>query len=251
MVEISKALEKQGLKFTRSGATGRLDDHLYMYNMPYTYTAEQIRKIRTYIFHMPDGRVPRIIMVTSALPSEGKTLIASNLAIAIAKGEDQHVLLVECDLRRPALHHLFKYEPSPGMSEIIQGKKRIAECLIKTPIEKLTILPAAKESPANPSELLESKVLASLIQELAERYNDRFVIIDTPPIQATVDPKIIADHVEGIIFVARYRYTQESDFKMALSSLPREKIIGTVLNAVDVMPAAKYKYRKYNYHKYY
>jgi protein-tyrosine kinase len=251
MVEISKAFEKENIEPSIAGMSGSLDDHLYMYHMPYSYTAEQIRKIRTHIFHMPDGERKRVIMVTSSLPSEGKSVIASNLAIAIAKGEDQHVLLVECDLRRPALQDLFHYPPTPGISEIIQGKKSITDCLIKTPIEKLTILSSAKEPPANPSELLESKKLGPLLDELAQRYPDRFLIIDTPPVQATVDPKIIADHVEGIVFVARYRYTSVSDFTMSLAALPREKILGIVLNAVDILPAQKFKYRKYNYHKYY
>ncbi len=251
-MKLSKAMEKQdqGL-MKQAGMTGRLDDHLYMYHMPYSYTAEQIRKLRTYLFHMPDKSVPRVIMITSALPGEGKSLIASNLAIAIAKGDDQYVLLVECDLRKPSLHNLFKYPPSKGVSEIIQGTARIEDCLIKTPIDKLTILPSAQEAPANPSELLESKKMSSLIKELSERYSDRFLIIDTSPIQATVDPKIIADQVEAIVMVARYRYTKESDFKMALEGLPKDKIVGTVLNALDELPARKYKYSKYNYHKYY
>ncbi|HPW69381.1 MAG: CpsD/CapB family tyrosine-protein kinase [Desulfomonilia bacterium] len=251
-MDLWKLLEKQDIEGLNEAAiTGRLDDHLYMYHMPYSYTAEQIRKLRTYLFHMPDKAPPRILMVTSALPSEGKTVIASNLAISIAKGEDQHVLLVECDLRKPSMYDLFKYPPSKGVAEILQGTADVAECLIKTPIDKLTILPAAKESPPNPSELLESKKMSQLIEELAQRYLDRFLVIDTSPIQATVDPKIIADQVEGIIVVARYRYTRESDFRMALESLPKNKILGTVLNAVDELPAKKYKYKKYNYHKYY
>lgn len=128
----------------------------------------------------------------------------------------------------------------------------MSECLIKTSIEKLTILPAAKEPPANPSELLESKKTGALIKELADRDGDWFVIIDTPPIQATVDPRILADVVEGIIMVARYRYARESEFKMALEALPKDKVIGTVLNAVDELPVKKYKYNKYkNYNNYY
>ena len=190
-------------------------------------------------------------MVTSALPSEGKSLIASNLAISIAKGEDQYVLLVECDLRKPSLFNLFKYPPSKGIVDILQGKAEISDCLIKTPIDKLSILPAAREAPPNPSELLESKRMKSLIKELADRYSDRFLIIDTSPIQATVDPKILAAQVDAIIMVSRYRYTKEGDFKMALENLPTEKVIGTVLNALDELPAQKYKYNKYGYGKYY
>ncbi|HPR50480.1 MAG TPA: CpsD/CapB family tyrosine-protein kinase [Deltaproteobacteria bacterium] len=251
-MKVSKALEKKDVDFLRQAATtGRLDDHLYMHHMPYSYTAEQIRKLRTFIFHMPNSTTPRVIMITSALPGEGKSIIASNLAIAIAKGDDQYVLLVECDLRKPSLHELFKYPPSKGVSEIIQGKADIGDCLIKTPIEKLTILPSAQEAPANPSELLESKKMSSLIKELKDRYTDRFLIIDTSPIQATVDPKILADQVDAIVMVTRYRYTKEAEFKMAMETLPKDKVIGTVLNALDELPAKKYKYHKYNYHKYY
>ncbi|MDT8272859.1 MAG: CpsD/CapB family tyrosine-protein kinase [Desulfomonilia bacterium] len=252
MARLSKVFDKQELNHRpQSGTMGKLDDHLYMYHMPYSYTAEQIRKIRTHIFHMSEGHIPHTIMVTSSLPGEGKSLIASNLAISIAKGEDQHVLIVECDLRKPSLHKLFSYPPSPGLAEILQGRARIQDCLIKTPIEKLTILPAAKDAPANPSELLESKRTGTILNEMGERYPDRFIIIDTPPIQATVDPKIIADHVEAIIMVARYRFTREDDFKRALEALPKNKIIGTVLNAFDELPAKKYKYRKYKYYKHY
>ncbi|HPE46334.1 MAG TPA: CpsD/CapB family tyrosine-protein kinase, partial [Deltaproteobacteria bacterium] len=173
-MHILKALEKQDHEFLKEGGVkGPLDDHLYMHHMPYSYTAEQIRKLRTYIFHMPENRpVPRVIMVTSALPGEGKSTLASNLAIAIAKGEDQQVLLVDCDLRKPSLHELFKYPHSKGVSEILQGRADIDECLISTPIDKLTILPAAKEPPANPSELLESRKTGALIQELARREGD-------------------------------------------------------------------------------
>lgn len=251
-MDLWKALEKQEeVDMKDAGVTAKLDDHLYMYHMPYSYTAEQIRKLRTAIFHMEGREVPRVIMVTSALPSEGKSLISANLAISIARGEDRHVLLVECDIRKPSLHHLFKYPPSKGVVEILQGKATVAECLVKTPIEKLTILPATKEAPVNPSELLESKGMKSLIKELSERYNDRYLIIDTSPIQATVDPKILASQVDAIVMVSRYRYTKEADFKMALGNLPREKVIGTVLNALDELPAKKYSYKKYQYNKYY
>lgn len=251
MVQISKALEKQTDLPREGGATGVLDYHLYMYHMPYSYTAEQIRKIRTHIFHVEDRAVPRVIMITSAVPGEGKSVIAANLAIAIAKGEDQHVLLVECDLRKPRLHTIFKFPPGMGLSEIVQGKADLESCLIKTPIDKLTILPAAQTPPANPSELLESQSMRAIIQEVGSRYADRFVIIDTPPIQATVDPRILADQVDGILFVARHRHTGAGDVRSALASLPQEKVIGTVLNGMSELPSRQYKYKRYSYNKYY
>lgn len=263
MVDISKAFEKAGEESSPKAHEEKygekielkieetLDDHLYMYHMPYAYIAEQIRKIRTFIFHAPTWSDKKIFMVTSSLPSEGKSLISANLAISIARGEDKNVILLECDLRRPSLYKLFRYQPSSGVADILQGKKTLDECLIKTPVERLELLHATKEPPSNPSELLESKNMALLFEEIKERFPESYIIVDTPPIQATVDPKVISKYVDGVIFVVKYRYTRQVDYKASITVLPREKIVGTVLNAVDAMPATMYKYRKYNYHKYY
>jgi len=263
MVDISKAFEKAGEKLSPKAHEEKpgkeiefkieetLDDHLYMYHMPYTYIAEQIRKIRTFIYHSPIWSDKKIFMVTSSLPSEGKSLISANLAISIARGEDKNVILIDCDLRRPSLYKLFRYQPAAGVAEILQGRKTLDECLIKTPIERLEMLHATKEPPSNPSELLESKKMALLFEEIKERFPESYIIVDTPPIQATVDPKVISKYVDGIIFVVKYRYVRQMDYKSSISVLPRDMIVGTVLNAVDAMPATMYKYKKYNYHKYY
>jgi protein-tyrosine kinase len=263
MVDISKAFEKAGEKPSPEVLEEKhdqkielkieetLDDHLYMYHMPYTYIAEQIRKIRTFIFHTPAWSDKKVFMVTSSLPSEGKSLISANLAVSIARGEDKNVILLECDLRRPSLYKLFRYQPSPGVAEILQGKKTFDECLIKTPIERLELLHATKEPPSNPSELLESKNMALLFEEIRERFPESYIIVDTPPVQATVDPKVISKYVDGIIFVVKYRYARQMDYKASITAFPKDKIVGTVLNAVDAMPATMYKYKKYNYHKYY
>jgi protein-tyrosine kinase len=263
MVDISKAFEKAGEKSSLKVDSEKhdekielrieetLDDHLYMYHIPYTYIAEQIRKIRTFIFHAPAWSDKKIFMVTSSLPSEGKSLISANLAISIARGEDKNVILLECDLRRPSLYKLFRYQPSSGVAEILQGKKTLDECLIKTPIERLLLMHATKEPPTNPSELLESRNMSLLFEEIKDRFSESYIIVDTSPIQATVDPKVISKYVDGVIFVVKYRYARQMDYKASITLFPRDKIVGTVLNAVDAMPATMYKYKKYNYHKYY
>ncbi|HEY9162312.1 MAG TPA: CpsD/CapB family tyrosine-protein kinase [Desulfomonilia bacterium] len=263
MVDISKAFEKTGENLSpepHEKKTGgeiefkiedKLDDHLYMYHMPYTYIAEQIRKIRTFIYHSPLWSDKKVFMVTSSLPSEGKSLISSNLAISIARGEDKNVILIECDLRRPSLYKLFGNRPAAGVADILQGRKTLDECLVKTPVERLEMLHATKEPPSNPSELLESRNMRHLFEEIKERFPQSYLIVDTPPVQATVDPKVISKYVDGIVFVVKYRYVRQMDYKASISAMPREKIVGTVLNAVDAMPATMYKYKKYNYHKYY
>jgi capsular exopolysaccharide synthesis family protein len=219
--------------------------------MPYTYIAEQIRKVRTYMFHTPEWSDKKIFMVTSSLPTEGKSLISANIAISIARGEDQNVILIDCDLRRPSLHKLFNYSITNGVAAILQGRKTLDECLLKTPVERLSVLPANAEPPSNPAELLETKYMSMMFEEIKDKFPGSYIIVDTPPVQATVDPKVISKYVDGIIFVSRYRYTRQEDYRAAIAVLPKEKIVGTVLNAVDVLPAAKYKYKKYNYHKYY
>lgn len=263
MVDISKAFEKAGEKTSPKAHSEphrekielrmeeNLDDHLYMYHMPYTYIAEQIRKIRTFIYHTPGWSDKKIFMVTSSLPSEGKSLIAANFAVSIARGEDKNVILLECDLRRPSLYKLFRYQPSYGVAEILQGKKTLDECIIETPIERLKLVQAAKEPPSNPSELLESRNMTHLFEEIENKFPGSYIVVDTPPVQATVDPKVLARFVDGIIFVVKYRYTRQMDYKASITALPRDKIVGTILNAIDVMPATMYKYKKYNYHKYY
>lgn len=265
MVDISKAFEKAGeralniekvfvekpVEKIELNIEQKPDDHLYMYHMPYTYIAEQIRKIRTYLFHTPEWSDKKVFMVTSSLPSEGKSLISANIAVSIARGEDNNVILLDCDLRRPSIHKLFNYSPSPGISDILQGRKSLKDCLLKSPVDRLLILPSTVEPPSNPSELLESKNMAMLLEEIKSSFPGSYLIIDTPPVQATVDPKVISNYVDGILFVAKFRYTRQQDFKAAISILDKEKIVGTILNAVDIMPAAKYKYKKYNYHNHY
>lgn len=121
-------------------------------------------------------------MVTSASPSEGKSFVAANLAVTMARSIDEYVLLMDCDLRAPTVHNLFGYnnQPIKGLSDYLINKIPLSDALKKTAVDKLTILPAGT-IPSNPSELLSSEQMRRMLHEVKLRYNDRYIIIDTPP----------------------------------------------------------------------
>jgi capsular exopolysaccharide synthesis family protein len=140
--------------------------------------AELFKLLRTQVLFPPSGRPPRTILVTSAVAEEGKSFVAANLAVNIAKSVDEHVLLVDCDLRRPSIHSKFGFNGVKGLSEYLSAGIELPYLILKTGVEKLTLLTSGTPPP-NPSELITSSKMAALIEELKARFNDRFIIIDS------------------------------------------------------------------------
>ena len=131
-----------------------LDKNLVAHHSPQSFEAEQFRMLRTNIMFPAEGKSsPRTILVTSALPGEGKSFVSSNLALTIAQNIDKHVLLIDCDMRRPTVHKLFGYENVPGLSNYLVGERALSDLLIKTGNNHLSILPGGPVPP-NPAELL-------------------------------------------------------------------------------------------------
>ena len=118
------------------------------------------------------------LLVTSALPGEGKSFVASNLALTIAQNIDKHVLLIDCDMRRPTVHRIFGYENLPGLSNYLLGDATLPELLIRTGNNHLSILPGGP-APSNPAELVSSNRMLALLREVRSRYDDRYIIIDS------------------------------------------------------------------------
>jgi protein-tyrosine kinase len=209
-------------------------------------TAETFKVIRGTILYDKDRPAPKAIMVTSTYPGEGKTFVASNLAVSFAMGLNENVLLVDADLRRPAIHEVFGYKNEYGLSEHLQGEKTITEVLIKTKINKLSLLLAGGPAP-NPVELLSSKNMEEFVKATKDRYQDRFMIIDVPPSQLTAETNVIANHVDGILLVVMNGKTPRAAIRQAIENLGKEKILGIVFNGF----AQSYQaYNKY-YRKYY
>jgi capsular exopolysaccharide synthesis family protein len=212
-----------------------------VHSAPTSSVAEAARSVRTNIlFAAPDNPFRRIL-VASASPSEGKTMVASTLAIAMAQA-GQRVLLVDCDLRRSRLHKVYNRLNDVGVTSALLDPALLDRENLETHIPNLSLLPAGPRA-ANPAELLHSESFTRLLDELSRRY-DR-VIIDSPPLVAVTDAAILSTHVDATVFVARAFKTSRDVAKQALRALHDvgAKIAGCVLNSVDT----KRRYGAYYY----
>jgi protein-tyrosine kinase len=208
------------------------EQQLVSYYQPKSLGAEQFRKLRTYLLQLNVQNPPRAIMVTSATSGEGKTFVSANLAAGLARDLHAHALLVDCDLRVPLLANLFGFSNGLGLADYLRDSRKIADLLLKTAIEKLSVLPGGNV-PENPTELIGSKKMEDLVLELKSRYNDRYVIFDSTPLLATSESEVLSKLVDGIIIVVKAGVTPRETVKQAISSLEKEKILGFVLNHLE------------------
>jgi len=222
-----------------------LNKNLITLLKPQSIEAEMFKILRSNILFPATGEAPRSILITSALPGDGKSFVATNLAVSIAQNINEHVLLMDCDMRKPSVHTQFGYEENiPGLREYLTSGVSLSSLLLKTSVEKLTILPGG-EPPHNPSELLSSKEMLALITEVKKRYEDRYTILDSPPPQLTAETNALARRVDGIILVISCRTTPRELIAEVIENFGKEKIIGIVFNRFEIYPSKYYGYRKY------
>jgi len=176
------------------------DPKLFTYTAPGSLEAENFKVLRGQILFRKDGSRPRTILVTSALPNEGKTFVASNLAVSIAQGVNEHVLVVDCDFSRPHLHNMFGYTNQEGLQEYLTRKKELPDLLIRTKIDKLSLLTAGGPVQSS-SELLSSSRMKAFFEEVKGRYDDRYIIVDCSPSHLFAGVSVLSNYVDGIIFV--------------------------------------------------
>ena len=213
--------------------------------------AEAFRTLRTNVlFSAADGG-PRSMVVTSTGPSEGKTMVAGNLAIGLAQ-TGQRVLLIDADMRRPRAHELFNVAVEPGLSNLLVGAARPSEVVSESGIENLWVMPAGK-TPPNPAELLGSRRFADLTTSLGRHFD--CVIIDTPPVLAVTDAAVVAHRAAGVLFVIAADATSSKAAQTALDQLEHAhaRFLGAVLNRVDVERHSYYysRYYRKDYANYY
>jgi protein-tyrosine kinase len=204
--------------------------------MPDSFVAEQFRHLRARLDSIAAQRPLRTIATTSALPNEGKTTAAINLAIVSEMHLDRRVLLVDCDLRKPKVHRALGLRPEVGLAEVLQGDAPLEKAIMR--VEggafeggALEVLPV-KSQPSNPSELLASAKFKNLIEELPRRYG--LVILDTPAALALPDAKIVSELADGLVMVVRADVTPQADVQAALDILDRQRVLGVVLNGAQI-----------------
>lgn len=210
----------------------RIDPNLIAYSSPHSYEAEQFRMLRTNVLFPKSGKPARSILVASTAPSEGKSFVAANLAISIAQNVDKHVLLMDCDMRKPSVHKLFGFGPIAGLSDYLMRGQSLSSLIQRSFIDRLSILPGGAP-PVNPAELLSSGRMKDLLREVSQRYNDRFIVIDSPPIQLTAESKVLAKFAHGVLLVARFGRTDIKTALGVINKIGSEKFIGIVGNFAD------------------
>jgi capsular exopolysaccharide synthesis family protein len=186
--------------------------------------------LRTQVLQRMKAKGWRALAVTSPGPGEGKTLTAVNLAITLAQDVNQTVLLVDLDLRHPRVHRAFGFEPSAGIADHVYGGVPLADILFTPGLERLVVLPG-RESFEHSSEVLASPQMVSLVEELKQRYADRLVLFDLPPVLSADDALAFAPYVDAALLVVREGVTTRESFERALRYLGQTPVLGTVLNA--------------------
>jgi capsular exopolysaccharide synthesis family protein len=213
--------------------------------------SEAFRAVRTNVLFSSADDGGRSIAVTSTGPGEGKTVISSNLAIALAQA-GQRVLLIDGDMRKPRVHTLLGISQQPGLSNVLVGTVKPSRAMHKTSVPNLWALPAGV-SPPNPAELLGAKRFKEFLATVNQFFD--WVILDTPPVMAVTDPCVVAHATNGVLFVVGAEMTSRHAAARAIEQLQNAKgrFIGGVLNRVDLEHNAYYysQYYKRSYATYY
>jgi non-specific protein-tyrosine kinase len=189
---------------------------------------EFYKVLRTQILLRSNGK-GNTVMVTSALPGEGKTLTAINLAFTFAKEFKQTALLVDCDFKRQQVHKTLGYSSDKGLADYLLSGCALRELFAWPGVEKLTVISGGK-TVAESSELLGSPGMKSLVTEMKSRYPERYIFFDVPPLLSSADALAFAPLVDFIIVAVEAGRTPLPDVNRALSLLPSEKLLGLVMN---------------------
>jgi protein-tyrosine kinase len=187
------------------------------------------RMLRTQVLKKMRENDWQSLAVTSPTASEGKSLIASNLAVAVAMELNQTVLLVDLDLRNPSLSNNFSLNSELGLKDYLQGEIELHDVLINPDIERLVILPGVGRA-EDSAELLSSPKMASLVADIKARYDSRVIIFDVPPLLVTDDVVLASDYFDCTLMVIEDGHNSEADITKSLQLVGNSHLLGTVLN---------------------
>ena len=207
--------------------------------------AEEFRAIKHSLMHSlkksGDSSKPgNMIMVTSSLPGEGKTFCAINLAISIAMELDHTVLLVDADVARPSVLNRLGLKAEAGLMDILLERNLdVAEVMLKTNIDTLSILPPGNRH-RHSTELLASQAMRKLLNEMANRYSDRIVIFDSPPLLPTTEARVLASQMGHIVMVVEGEKTTQNSLKSALRQIETCPNINLIYNKSKTFRAGEY-----------
>jgi protein-tyrosine kinase len=186
--------------------------------------------LRTQVLQRLKANKMATVAITSPRLGAGVTTTAANLALSIALDVNQTVLLVDLNLRNPGLHEKFHFAPQAGIDDYLRGKADLKSCFISPGVARLVMLPARSAS-SDAAEVMSSPRMAALASELRNRYQDRIIIYDTPPLLTSGDTLGFLPNVDSVLLVARSGSTTKTDVEKSATLLGNKPIVGTLLNA--------------------
>lgn len=184
---------------------------------------------------------PNLIMVSSAVPGEGKSFTAINLAMSVAAELDHSVMLVDADVARPSVLRMLGLPEGRGLLDVLRGEASLSDVMLRTNVEGLTLLPSGTAH-AHATELIASEAMNLLLDQLASRYPDRIVIFDSPPLLLTTEARVLASHMGQILIVVQAGKTLQSEVQAALVAIEACPIKMMVLNQIQVQSEGTYGY---------
>jgi polysaccharide biosynthesis transport protein len=219
---------------------------LVLIHSPKSTVSESFRGIRTGILFSSADAPPQVILVSSAAPAEGKSICVANIAIALAMGGSR-VVILDCDMRKPRQHKIFKCPRENGISSVLVGTTPLSDVIVHTPVENLDLIPCGP-IPPSPSEIVGSKKLGQLIDTLRKDY--QHILIDSPPITAVTDSVLLSHVSDSVLMVIHAGTTPKPVVQNAIEQLQNvgAHIMGGVLNGVQT---GRDSYNYYQYYYYY
>ena len=228
--------------------TTQKQDHLVVVTPDSSFHVQEAYKAaRTNVmFSLVDPRCKKVV-VTSSLPSEGKTTTCANMAITFAQ-TGLKVLAIDADMRRPTLHRKLDVLNTNGLSNLLGRFCTLEEAILTTQYENLDVITSGY-LPPNPAELLASPAMTELLMLLEHKYD--YIFIDTPPVHVVTDATVLSDRVSGTIVVVRHEVTRHKELQETLDklALAQAKVLGFILHDVKTNKKGRKAYEKYNYYE--
>jgi len=223
--------------------SSRVDPRIVTYFDPKALVTEQYKILRTNVLSLNKGKPPKVLVITSAVHSEGKTITALNLAVALAQSTKKpKVLLIDADLRRGRIARYLGVDQKIGLTEVLMGKASPSEALFHVDIENLTFMAAGSVAP-NPVELLDSEIMKDFLVSMRTQFD--YILVDTPPIISVTDSGIVGALADGVLMVVQAGRTQRGIVQRATELLEQthSKLLGHVLTSIEYhLPEYIYRY---------
>ncbi len=211
------------------------DERLTLATAINSSVSESFRSLRTRILHPESNKKIRSVLVTSAVPGEGKSFVCANLGMSFAQGMDHRGLLLNCDLRKPSLEKMFGVTNEYGLVDVLKDEKNAEAFVRDVGVDKLQILPAGRP-PVNPAELLGSETMRQLIKDLTAQDDKRVLLLDSPPLHSAAETSILIKYVDAVVLVVRYGKSRKEHVRSVVDLIGKDKIIGVVFNAYETSP---------------